>query len=447
MLSEERNRMLTQVGPATPMGTLLRRYWMPVAGVSEFDSRSTTKPLRLLGEDLVLYKDLSGDFGLVDRRCPHRRADLAFGMVEKHGLRCNYHGWAFGNSGKCLAQPFEDTAYPERNTKDSITIKSYPVQAKAGMLWAYLGPLPAPQLPDWEPFSWENCFAQVVISELPCNWFQCQENSIDPVHFEWMHETWGKRLRTGDRSPVPTHLKLDFDEFEYGFTYRRIKENTDEADEMWTVGRVCLWPNGFFLGEHFEWRVPIDDENTLSVTWKVTKIPKDRHPFVQQSIPTWYGPLVDDEGKWIDTHVMNQDFLAWVGQGRIADRTQEHLGASDRGIVAIRRRFFEEMEAIAAGAEAKGTIRDPARNVRVQQPMMDRERLLASITVAEIEADPHKRRSYTSFIFQAGQPEAVRQAFSAAMGIEAIEFDGLLQSRSVFKSAPDNHKETPDEPA
>lgn len=439
MLSEEKNRMLTQVGPGTPMGTLLRRYWMPVAGVSEFDSRST-KPLRLLGEDLVLYKDLGGNFGLVDRRCPHRRADLTYGMVEQRGLRCNYHGWAFDGSGKCLSQPFEDKAFPERNTKDKVSIKSYPVQAKGGMLWAYMGPLPAPELPDWEPFSWDNCFAQVVISELPCNWFQCQENSIDPVHFEWMHETWSKRLRTGDLSPVPTHLKLEFDEFEYGFTYRRVKEDTNESDEMWTVGRVCLWPNGFFLGEHFEWRVPIDDENTLSVTWKMTKVPKERQPYVQQSIPTWYGPIVDDEGKWIDTHVMNQDFLAWVGQGRIADRTQEHLGASDRGIVAIRRRFFDEMEAIAAGAEAKGTIRDPAKNVRVPLPMMDRDRVLGDITIAEIEASPHKRRAYTSFIFQAGQPEWVRQAFSEAMGIEAIEFDGLLPSRGSAKAESGHSK-------
>ena len=441
MLSEEKNRMLTQVGPGTPMGGLLRRYWMPVAGVSEFDDRST-KAVRLLGEDLVLYKDLSGGFGLVDRRCAHRRADLSYGMVEEQGLRCNYHGWAFNAQGECISQPYEDTAFPERRARERIHIKAYPVQAKAGMLWAYLGPLPAPELPDWEPFSWENGFAQVVISSLPCNWFQCQENSIDPVHFEWMHETWGKRLRTGDRSAVPTHLKLEFDEFEHGFVYRRVKEDTDESDEMWTVGRVCLWPNGFFLGEHFEWRVPIDDENTLSVTWKFTKLPKDRHPFQQQRIPTWYGPTHDQNGEWIDTHVMNQDFLAWVGQGRIADRTQEHLGASDRGIVAIRRRFFDEMEAIAAGAEAKGTLRDPAQNVRVQLPMMDRERLLADLSTAEILADPRKKRAYSSFIFQAGQPEWVRREFSQAMGIEAMEFDGLLPKRSAYTSASNPPQET-----
>lgn len=434
MLSEEKNRLLTQVGPGTPMGELLRRYWMPIAGVSEFAQRST-KPVRLLGEDLVLYKDLSGAFGLVDRRCAHRRADLAYGMVEQHGLRCNYHGWCFNQTGQCVSQPFEDTCFPERNAKERVRIKAYPVEAKGGMLWAYLGPQPAPLLPDWEAFSWPDGFVQVVISEVPCNWFQCQENSIDPVHFEWMHENWGKRLRTGDTTLGPTHLKLDFDEFEHGFVYRRVKEDTDESDDAWTIGRVCLWPNGFFLGEHFEWRVPIDDEHTLSVTWKYTRVPRGREPYVQESIPTWYSPLTDAQGKWIDTHVMNQDFLAWVGQGVIADRTQEHLGASDRGIVAIRRRFFEEMQAVAAGGEAKGTIRDPARNVRVPLPMMDRAQVLEGYTVQQILANPRMKLFYTTYIFQAGQPEAVQRAFSEAMGIEVGAFDGVIGSRGSTAQA------------
>ena len=428
MLSEEKNRMLTQVGPGTPMGNLLRRYWMPIAGVAEFDSRST-KAVRVMGEDLVLYKDLGGKFGLVDRRCAHRRADLAYGMVEQCGLRCNYHGWAFDHTGQCISQPFEDTCFPERNTKGRITIKSYPVQVKGGMLWAYMGPQPAPLLPDWEAFSWENGFSQVVISEVPCNWLQCRENSIDPVHFEWMHENWGKRLRTGDLAHGPKHLKLEFDEFEYGFVYRRTREDSDENDDAWKIGRVCLWPNGFFLGEHFEWRVPIDDENTLSVTWKYTRVPQGREPYVQGAIPTWYGPLRDESGRWIDTHVMNQDFLAWVGQGVIADRTQEHLGASDRGIVAIRRRFFEELEKVAAGAEPKGLIRDPARNVKVQLPMMDRAQVVEGFTVDEIMTNPRMKLFYTTYIFQAGQPEAVRQAFSDAMGLQAQEFDGIVASR------------------
>ncbi|WP_297728937.1 aromatic ring-hydroxylating dioxygenase subunit alpha [Limnohabitans sp. Rim8] len=429
MLSEEKNKILTQVGPGTPMGDLLRRYWMPIAGVTEFDTR-TTKPLRIMGEDLVLYKDLSDIFGLVDRNCPHRRADLSYGMVEKCGLRCNYHGWAFNETGQCVEQPFEDTCFPGTNAKDRVSIKSYPVQQKGGMLWAYMGPQPVPQLPDWEAFSWENGFSQIVLSEVPCNWFQCQENSIDPVHFEWMHENWGQRLRTGKTDLGPRHLKLDFDEFEYGFTYRRVKEDSDETDEAWTIGRVCLWPNGFFLGEHFEWRVPIDDENTLSITWKYTRVPKESEPFVQESIPTWQGPLTDANGKWIDTHVMNQDFLAWVGQGRIADRTQEHLGASDRGIVAVRRRFFEELEHIALGGEAKGIIRDSAKNVKVKLPMMDRDKVLGSLTREQILSNPRAELMYTSYVFQAGQPDVVRKAASLAMGLEVKEFNGIIKSRN-----------------
>ena len=133
------------------------------------------------------------------------------------------------------------TLHAERNTKHNIKTRAYPVEVKAGLVWAYLAQ-PAPLLPDWEPFSWQNGFTQVVISEVPCNWFQCQENSIDPVHFEWMHENWGQRLR-GESGPYgPTHLKLDFEEFEYGFTYKRIKEDTSEEDPIWTVGRVASGP-------------------------------------------------------------------------------------------------------------------------------------------------------------------------------------------------------------
>ena len=121
------------------MGGLLRRYWMPIAAVSEFDDKSI-KPVRLLGENLTLYKDLSGTYGLVDRHCPHRRADLAYGFVEQCGIRCNYHGWLFDQDGRCTEQPYEDVAQPQANFKDKIRITSYPVQTRAGLIWAYLGP-------------------------------------------------------------------------------------------------------------------------------------------------------------------------------------------------------------------------------------------------------------------------------------------------------------------
>jgi 5,5'-dehydrodivanillate O-demethylase len=305
------------------------------------------------------------------------------------------------------------------------------VQAKGGMLWAYMGPQPAPLLPDWEAFSWDNGFTQVVLSEVPCNWFQCQENSIDPVHFEWMHENWGNRQRTGELRFGATHLKLDFKEFEFGFTYHRVKQDTSEDDQAWTVGRVCLWPNGFFLGEHFEWRVPIDDDNTLSVTWKYTRVPREREPYAQTHIPTWWGPVKDEHGRWIDTHVMNQDFLAWVGQGRIADRSRENLSASDRGIVAMRRRFFEEMDTVAQGGEPKAILRDAERNVRVPLPMVYGDQITQSRTQAEILAHPTLKQFYTAYIFQAGQPAVVRDMASQALGIAMKEFDGVVIPRKA----------------
>ncbi|MCZ6889276.1 MAG: aromatic ring-hydroxylating dioxygenase subunit alpha [Gammaproteobacteria bacterium] len=425
MLTETQNRTLTEVGPETPMGDYLRRYWHPIAGESELDDQPI-KPIRILGEDLVLYRDLQGTFGLVERHCAHRRADLSYGMVDEQGIRCHYHGWCYNQTGACVARPFDDIAFPEQNLRERIRINAYPVDVKGGMVWAYMGPQPVPQLPDWEAFSWPNGFTQVVISEIPCNWFQCQENSIDPVHFEWMHENWDKQLRGDDSGFGSRHLKLDFVEFDHGFTYRRIKDDTDEEDENWTVGRVFLWPNGFFLGDHFEWRVPIDDSNTLSITWKYTRVPRDRDPYVQEQIPTWHGPLYDSEGKWITSHVMNQDFLAWVGQGVIADRTKENLGASDRGVLAIRRRFFEELDKVAAGGEPKGTIREPQLNTRVELPMMNRDGVLSGLTRDEItKGPPLHRLVLTSYIFQAGQPDEVKRQFREATGFDSIDYEGL----------------------
>jgi 5,5'-dehydrodivanillate O-demethylase len=425
MLTKQQNDWLTQVGPGTRMGNYLRRYWMPVAGVSEFDAKAT-KPVKLFGEDLVLYKDLSGNFGLIERQCPHRRADLAFGIPEKCGLRCNYHGWAFDAQGQCVAQPYEDTTTPERNTKAGVKIQSYPVKTLGGMLWAYMGPLPAPLLPDWEALTRPNVFAQIIISEVPCNWLQCQENSIDPVHFEWNHEYWDNRLRQGDEvDPAPRHIKLDFEEFEHGFVYKRIREGGSESHPFWTIGRVALWPVGFFLGDHFEFRVPIDDENTLSIAWRLTHVPKDREPYVQASIPTWQGPLKDDKGEWITSHVLNQDFVAWVGQGRIMDRTRERLGASDRGIVMLRRRFLSELDATEAGAQPKGQINDPAKNVRVPLPMANHDSTLRGFTTAEILADPRRKSFLTSFYLQAGQPEEVKRQMGEAMGVTYGDFQGV----------------------
>lgn len=419
MLTSEQNERLTRVGKGTPGGEMLRRHWHPIAAVDELE-RMPIKAVRLLGEDLVLFKDLSGNYGLTERRCLHRNADLSYGMVEKNGIRCNYHGWCYDTSGQCVERPYEDVIDPSGRTRAKIKLVAYKVEAKAGLLWAYLGPEPAPLVPDWELFSFANGFTQIVFADVPCNWVQAQENSIDPVHFEWMHSNWSKRQRGEVGNYAPRHVKLDFEEFEHGFIYKRVREDTDEAHDLWAIGRVCLWPNGFFLGDHFEWRVPVDDENTLSVTWSFLRVPTESEPYEQKTIPSWKGPIVDEEtGRWISSHVINQDILAWVGQGRITDRTREKLGASDKGVVLIRRQLFADMDAVAAGNDPKGVIRDPAKNVRIPLPNASRKLLLNGLSREAYLKHPVWGKHITHFPFHYGQPEHIKQMTAEAIGVAA----------------------------
>jgi 5,5'-dehydrodivanillate O-demethylase len=415
VLTAAKNEMLTRVGRGRPMGELLRRYWFPVAGASELE-QNPIKTVRLLGEDLVLYKDLSGRYGLLDRHCPHRRADLSYGWVESSGIRCSYHGWLMDEAGRCLEQPYEDVASPSPRAKERCTTTAYPVRALAGLLWVYMGPLPAPELPVWEPFTWANGFREIVLADIPCNFFQCQENSIDPVHFEWMHDNWSLRL-TGKDGAAPKHLKIKFEEFEHGFVYKRVREGQSESDRYWTVGRVALWPIGFYLGSHFEWRVPVDDENTLSVAWFFVRVPKGREPYVQETIPTWTSPIKDQDGRWISSHVINQDIIAWVGQGTIADRTKENLRSSDIGITMMRQRFFAEMEAVAAGRDPWGVIRSANAARCIALPNMNREVNTEGITLAEFDKHPLLKQRLKEFRHHYGQPPEVRRAFAEAMGI------------------------------
>lgn len=415
MLNAARNEMLTRVGPGAPMGALLRRYWMPVAGVSEFDG-TPVKPLRILGEDLVLYRDAGGRYGLVGRRCAHRGADLSYGTVEQGGVRCFYHGWKFDGHGACIEQPYEDIANPNPRSRAGCDIAGYPVRELAGLLWAYMGPKPAPELPVWEPFTYRNGFCEIVTAEIPCNWFQCQENSIDPVHFEWMHENWSTQMR-GRGAQAPRHLKLRFDEFDHGFVYRRIRDGADESDPSWSVGRVALWPNGFYLGMHFEWRVPVDDENTLSIAWFFMRVPKGREPYAQKKVPTWQSPVRDEKGNFIVSHVINQDILGWVSQGRIADRTRENLRSSDLGIVEMRKRFFADLDKAAKGEDPSGIIRDPARAACVPLPDIMRRYNVEGVPIAEYQKHPLLRERLAGFRHHFGQPPDVRRAFEEAMGI------------------------------
>jgi 5,5'-dehydrodivanillate O-demethylase len=281
-----------------------------------------------------------------------------------------------------------------------------------------MGPLPAPELPNFEPFTWKNGFRQIAKAEIPCNWLQCQENSIDPVHFEWMHMNWGRRLESSDSEHGPSHKKVAFDEFDYGFVYRRQREDIPDDHPLWTIGRCCLWPNGVFLGDHFEWRVPIDDENTLSIAWLYNRVPKEQEPYEQTLVPTWQSDIKDPEtGRWISSHIMNQDFIAWVGQGTISDRSKEHLGQSDKGVVMLRKRLESEIKVVEQGGDPKGVIRDKEQASLVELPFIDRKVLSEGATLAELKAHPLFGAHLDTFMFQHGQPQEVWDAFRDAMGL------------------------------
>ena len=146
MLTVEDNELLTRVGPGTPGGELMRRYWHPVAATQRLDEEWVL-PVRILSEDLTLFRDRRGNTGLIGQRCPHRMMELQFGIPEEEGLRCGYHGWMFDTNGVCVETPLEP---PDSTFKDKISVTAYPVQELGGLIWAYLGPEPAPLLPRWD---------------------------------------------------------------------------------------------------------------------------------------------------------------------------------------------------------------------------------------------------------------------------------------------------------
>jgi 5,5'-dehydrodivanillate O-demethylase len=227
------------------------------------------------------------------------------------------------------------------------------------------------------------------------------------------------RLRGGSASAAKT-LKLKFVEFEHGFIYRRLREGQGEDSNYWTVGRLALWPNGFYLGSHFEWRVPVDDENTLSVAWFFVRVPKGREPYEQGAVPTWTSPIKDEGGRFITSHIINQDIVAWVGQGCIADRTKENLRSSDVGISMMRQRFFAEMAAVAAGRDPMGVIRDPSAAKCIALPDIADALNTEGIPLEEFWNHPLlSLRLKHGFRFHFGQPPDVRRAFEQAMGIAA----------------------------
>lgn len=373
MLTPEEQETLTRVGPGTPMGELLRRYWMPAGASSELAPGRTLR-VRLLGEDLVLFRDRAGRAGILGERCPHRGASLAYGIVDEKGLRCPYHGWKFDVAGRCLATPAEPPASPLPNR---VRARAGRVEELGGLVFAYLGPEPAPLLPRFDLFVAEGVLRDVGRAAIPCNWLQIMENSVDPHHVEWLHGEYMAHVRTerGEKPPERyrrRHVEVGFDLFEFGIVKRRVLEGGGREDDDWRIGHPLVFPIMLRVGSHlqhrFQIRVPVDDENTMHYWYSVYHPPAGAAAPAQDEVPVYEVEWRDERGEFRLDTIDGQDVMTWVTQGRIADRTRETLGASDRGVVLLRRLLFDQIRKVAAGEDPLGTIRDPAKNRVIELP-------------------------------------------------------------------------------
>ena len=387
MLTAEENERLTRVGPGTPMGELMRRYWQPIATMAELDE-NPVRPVKLLGESLVLYRDRKGGLGLIGDSCPHRRMSMLYGIPNERGLRCPYHGWLFSETGQCLEMPGEppDSTFPSR-----VRTTAYPVEESAGLVFAYLGPEPTPLLPRWDLFVWDNVLRDIGSVVIPCNWLQIMENSLDPVHVEWLHGEFSnyvlERLgrpdlqrvfyRSGQVSGNFAHEKIGFDEFQYGIIKRRVTAGRTEDDPDWRIGHPILFPNILRVGSSFQYRVPVDDTHTMHIWFTAYPQPPGEEAPEQERVPHYQVPLPVDEDGLAEWRLMDnnsgQDITAWVTQGAIADRSQERLGESDKGIILYRKMLRDQLRILEDDGQPMNVFRDAGSNVRIDLPWEGQE--------------------------------------------------------------------------
>lgn len=374
MLTREENEMLTRVGPGTPAGELLRRYWLPVSVAQELTEQSPTKFIRVLGENLVLFRDKRGRVGLLDDRCSHRGVSLSYGRVEERGIACCYHGWLYDVNGNCLETPPEPA---ESKFPATVKHKAYPVQKFVGLYWAYLGPQPAPLIPQYDVWARKDGRRKIFVQpQLDCNWFQAMENSVDPAHLQILHQETA--LDAGRRRPPNTTRGFtdDVESFEFfevplGIMKRR-KYKNGVVDE-----HPVMFPNILRQFNGAQIRVPIDDTHTMI--------------FIVRFMPTEDGSSVETEEPPVEyvkpyknppdalhpyarfrlNEVQAQDHMAWETQGPIADRTRERLATSDRGIVMLREMMKREIARVQQGLDPKGVVRDPAQNGVIDTHLME----------------------------------------------------------------------------
>jgi len=386
MISAEQNDFLTRVGPGTPAGSLLRRYWQPVALTEELEGPRPLKPLKLMGQHFVLFRDETGRLGLVDRDCPHRGADLAYGRLENGGLRCAFHGWLFDATGQCIETPAEPAG-----SKLCSRIKqgAYTVVEKSGIIFAYIGEGAPPAFPEFDCFVAPDSHTFAFKGLWECNWLQALEVGMDPAHASFLHrfyededtsESYGKQFRgaSADSEMAITQVLREYDRPEiaieqapYGMKLTTLRK----LSEVQTHVRVTnvVFPQAFVIPMSSEmtisqWHVPVDDTHCYwfaiftSFTGAVDKKQMRDQRLQTIELPLYtsrknkrneYGYSVEEQltqtytGMGLDINVHDQ--WACESMGPIQDRTREHLGSTDKGIIAFRRMLVNAIEATKAG--------------------------------------------------------------------------------------------------
>lgn len=386
MLTAEQNDFITRVGPEAPAGKLLRRYWQPVALAEELNGVKPMKAVRLLGQDLVLFRDDKGQLGLLDRDCPHRGADLAFGRIEDGGIRCAFHGWLFNVKGECLETPAEPA-----NSKFHTTIQqgAYPVVERSGVIFAYLGEGEPPAFPDMDCFVAPETHTFAFKGLWECNWLQALEVGIDPAHASYLHRffededasaSYGKQFRsTSIDSDIPITKVLreygrptiNVEPTNYGMRMVTLRELNEELTHVRVTNLV--FPQAIVIPMSSEmtisqWHVPVDDTHCYwyaiftSFTEPVNKEQMRAQRLELYELPNYtsrknksnnYG--FDAQEQMTETytgmgHDINvHDQWAVESQGPIQDRTREHLAATDKCIYTYRRMLTKAIEATLAG--------------------------------------------------------------------------------------------------
>lgn len=386
MLSHQDNETLCRVGPGTPMGNLMRQFWMPALIARELpEADGAPVRLRLLGENLVAFRDTSGRVGVVDALCPHRRAGMFFGRNENHGLRCIYHGWKFDVTGQCVDLPTEPS---DQSMKDRIWIKSYPARDSGGVIWVYMGKGEPPPLPDFEWARVPDAQRTLTKRVQYTNWAQAVEGGIDSAHVSHLHSHKTKSstgVNFQDTAEAWRYLEIDrhpiftVDEAETGLIIKARRN----ADDMfyWRVTQFLLpfytltpptvdpknSEGAAYYGHAW---VPIDDETTW--TWTFHANPKQAFSVGERQLfegdDGFWGPIdknyhptlsmqndfgIDREKQRHESYsgidgIQNQDAAVQESMGAIVDRTEEHLGHSDLAVIRFRRlllRLARELEA------------------------------------------------------------------------------------------------------